>query len=287
MLDRRWLAVLILGAWIAALGWQARRVFFPSAVDRLALGVRTLPPGVAYYEIYRGDRRAGWGQTEIDTLPASSGFFIRDRMFVDLPGVGPDGLERTSEEFLDGELRLDSLRRVSVIAADTASLGVRVIGDSLAHMWEDDAQGDTVALVRPVTTQAGWRLRLAAGGGGEAGDRFELDVFDPAASAGRTLDLTVLETAFLAFPDSADTDSISGAWIPVREDTVRAWRVDVAQGDVTLESWVDEDGRLVNGQLAGGYRARRTAFELAFFTRPGATGPGAPAGRNGTTGEPE
>lgn len=290
MLDRRALAILVLSAWGIALGWQARRVFFPSSGERLAMGVRTIPPGVAYYEVYRGDRRAGWGQTEIDTLPAVSGFFVRERLIVELPGVGPDGMESTSEEYLDAELHLDSMRRVSIVGTDTSLVRLRVSGDSLVDVEDQGRGAESISISRAVTTHAGWRLRLAAGGGGAPGDRFSLDVFDATTAVGRTLDLEVLEAAYLAYPDSADTDSISGAWIPVRQDTVRAWHVDLELGDATLSGWIDEDGRLVNGQVPGGYRVRRTAFELAFFTRPGATGPGSAPDRGAgteSTGDPE
>ena len=155
---------------------------------------------------------------------------------------------------------------------------------------DPDRGYETVAIPEPVTTHAGLRLRLAAGGGGEAGERFQVDIFDPAAVVARRVDLTLLEAGSVSFADSADTDSISGAWIAVREDTVQAWRVDLSLGAVSLESWVDEDGRLVDGDIPGGYRVERTAFELAFFSRPGATPPGSPpAGRADTvrTGESE
>jgi hypothetical protein len=95
-------------------------------------------------------------------------------------------------------------------------------------------------------------------------------VFDPLTAAVRTLQLDILETSSLTFPDSADTDSISGAWISVSEDTVQAWLVRRRAGDVRQEAWVDEDGRLVDGEIFGGLRVERTAFELAFFNRPGA-----------------
>jgi len=77
-MNRAGLAVLLLAAWIGALGWQVRRVFFPAQAQRLALGVRAIPPGVAYYAVYRDARRVGWGQIDVDTLPAASGFRVRD-----------------------------------------------------------------------------------------------------------------------------------------------------------------------------------------------------------------
>jgi hypothetical protein len=87
----------------------------------------------------------------------------------------------------------------------------------------------------------------------------------------------------VAFSDSADTDSISGVWIAVRKDTVRAWRVRSGQGDAAREGWIDEDGRLVDGDIFGGLRVERTAFELAFFAR--AASPGVATARDSTSRE--
>jgi len=274
-MGRTGLAVFILIAWVAALGWHARRVFFPAEAERLALGVSTLPPGVAYYAVYRDDLRAGWGQVEIDTLPAASGFFVRDRVILDLPSLGVAGRsERSSEEYLDASLDLDSLTLTSIVGGDTARTRVVSDGDSVVVLF--DATGretGRVPISESLTTSSGWRLRLAADGQVEPGHRYEVKVFDPLAASTRLQEIRVLEAASLAFPDSADTDSISGAWISVREDTVRAWRVRSGNGDVVRETWIDEDGRLVDGEIFGGLRVERTAFELAFFTRPGSPVP--------------
>lgn len=268
-MNRSGLAVLLLGAWIAALGWQARRVFFPAEAERLALGVRMLPPGVAYYAVYRGDVRAGWAQVEIDTLPAGSGFFVRDRVFLDLPALGVAGQsERTTEEYLDFRLDLDSLTHVSIVGDDTTRFRLVSEEDSVVHLFDADGQRvDRIPIGESVTTDSGWRLRLAAAGQTEPGRRYRVQVVDPLAAGTRSQEIEVVEAASLAFPDSADTDSISGAWIVVREDTVQAWRVRSRHGAAVRETWIDEDGRLVNGEIFGGLRVERTAFELAFFTR--------------------
>ena len=270
-MGRTGLAVFLLVAWAAALGWQAKRVFFPAGAERLAFGVSTLPPGVAYYAVFRDQLRAGWGQVEIDTLPAASGFFVRDRVLMDRPSLGVAGRsERSSEEFLDAGLNLDSLIHTSIVGGDTAKIRAVADGDSVVRLFDATGrQTGRVPILESVTTTSGWRLRLAASGRAEPGRRYGIVVFDPLAASAREREIEILESTSLVFPDSADTDSISGAWIPVREDTVRAWRVRSGQGDAARETWIDEDGRLVDGEIFGGLRVERTAFELAFFTRPG------------------
>ncbi|MBT8477739.1 MAG: hypothetical protein KJO06_02400 [Gemmatimonadetes bacterium] len=270
-MGRAGLAVFLLVAWAAALGWQAKRVFFPAGAERLAFGVSTLPPGVAYYAVFRNQLRAGWGQVEIDTLPAASGFFVRDRVLLDQPSLGVAGRsERSSEEFLDAGLNLDSLTHTSIIGEDTAKIRAVAEGDSVVRLFDATGrQTGRVPILESVTTTSGWRLRLAAAGEAEPGRRYGVVVFDPLAASAREQEIEILETTSVVYPDSADTDSISGIWIPVREDTVRAWRVQSGQGDAARETWIDEDGRLVDGEIFGGLRVERTAFELAFFTRPG------------------
>ena len=278
---RGFVAVLLLAAWLGALGWQARRVFFPAEAQRLALGVRSLPPGVAYYAVFRDGARAGWAQVEVDTLPSASGFRVRDRVLLDMPSMGLAGRsERTSEEFLDASLNLDSMILVSVLGADTVRTTAVSVGDSVVRLLDESGrQTGTVTITEPLTTPAGWRLRLAAADRAETGETYRVTVLDPLAGGSRRQEIRVLETSSLTFPDSADTDSISGIWIPVREDTVQAWRVRTESGGVVLEGWIDEDGRLVDGEIFGGLRVERTAFELAFFTRPGAPGLGSETDR--------
>jgi len=287
-MGRAGLAVFLLVAWVAALGWQAKRVFLPAEARRLALGVTTIPPGVAYYAVFRGDVRAGWGQVEIDTLPAAAGFLVRDRVLLDLPSLGVAGRsERSSDEYLDSRLNLDSLTYVSVVGDDTARVRVVSDGDSVVLLFDTTGrQTGRVSISESVTTPSGWRLRLAATGQAEPGQRYGVMLLDPLTASARSQEIEILEAAALSFPDSADTDSISGAWIPVREDTVQAWRVRSGSGDGARETWIDEDGRLVDGEIFGGLRVERTAFELAFFLRPGSSEP-VPETERGQRGEPE
>ena len=287
-MGRAGLAVFLLVAWVAALGWQAKRVFLPAEARRLALGVTTIPPGVAYYAVFRGDVRAGWGQVEIDTLPAAAGFLVRDRVLLDLPSLGVAGRsERSSDEYLDSRLNLDSLTYVSVVGDDTARVRVVSDGDSVVLLFDTTGrQTGRVSISESVTTPSGWRLRLAAAGQAEPGQRYGVTVLDPLTASARSQEIEILEAAALSFPDSADTDSISGAWISVREDTVQAWRVRSGSGDGARETWIDEDGRLVNGEIFGGLRVERTAFELAFFLRPGSS-ESVPEAERGQRGEPE
>lgn len=265
---RRWIGALILIAWALVLGYHARREYFRPEAERLALAARTLPPGVAYYAVYRGRSRAGRAQTEIDTLPAAAGFFVRERIFLNLPGLGSGESETRTESWYGQGLELDSMRQVSILGSDTARVWAVVSGDSLVRIRSQRGPRTDSSSVRSegaLTLASSWPMRLAAGGRARQGDSYSLSVLDPAAGAVRLVDLRVLARGSRAFPDSADTDSLTGEWMAVRQDTVLAWHVSRTVAGTELEAWVDEDGRFVETELAGGLRQERTAFELAFF----------------------
>ncbi|HSM08629.1 MAG TPA: hypothetical protein VLA33_06395 [Gemmatimonadota bacterium] len=276
-MSRGGVAWLVVAAWILALGWNARREHFRPEAERLALGAAMLPPGAAYYALDVGARGAGMVSVEIDTLPGRAGFTILEQHTVRLPGLGEAGeTEIRTETWLGPRVTLDSLRRRTVRGGDTLHTRARIVGDSL-H-WE----GGEGTAIRPlpaagaVQTAVSWPLRYVAAGGAEAGDVRRLTLLDPATGDLREVDLRTLETGTRVFADSADTDPDTDEWIVAGRDTVQAWRVeriDAASGTeaaprlgaVRREAWIDEDGRVIEAELAGGLRMRRTAFELAFF----------------------
>ena len=92
-MSRRGLYVVaILLVWAGTLGLHVKRLYFRPASELLAEAARTIPPGTAYYAVFREDRQIGWAQTDIDTLPGGSGFLLRDRLILReplLPGLDP------------------------------------------------------------------------------------------------------------------------------------------------------------------------------------------------------
>jgi hypothetical protein len=270
-MNRRVAAGVILGLWVLVVAWHIRREYFRPEAERFALAARTLPPGVAYYALYRGDRRAGWAQSEMDTLPAASGFLLRDRVSLNLPGMGPQGeSETTTEAWYGPGLELDSLNYLSVIAADSVRVSGRMSGDSLLLVRVasgGDISDAELGTGGPLSLTTAWPLRMAAEERARPGDTYAVRLFDPATRSIRDVEIRVLERRLRTYPDSADTDSLTGAWIAVRHDTVQAWSLEQSVGELALASWVDEDGRFLAAELPGDLRLERTAFELAFFTR--------------------
>lgn len=262
----RW-AVAILIVWTGTLGWHVKREYFRPVAELIAAAARTIPPGVAYYAVFRGDRRVGWAQTEVDTLPSASGFLLRDRLILRealVPGGDPMRLAVDArlgptlglESFSLSAEGIDGIRHVEGEVHGDTALEVRVRGDG-------GTRTERIALEGPIVLSAAWPLRFAAQRQVRPGARFEVELFDPVSGTSRSVELTVLDTAEKVFPDSMVAEE--DRWVAARYDTVRAWKIEQDIGGLTLRSWVDEDGRLFEAEAPGGLRLERTAFELAYF----------------------
>ena len=256
-----WTALVL---WVGVIGWNARRELFRPVAERLALGAATLPPGVAYYFVDRRRQPSGWATIGIDTLPERSGFLISELYTVRIPGLGEAGhVETRGQTWLNFRVELDSLSRVIVRGSDTVRVRAAVLGDSLD--WESSTEPGIRRLpAAGLQTAASWPLRFVAAGGAGGGETRRVTLLDPIAGNVREIELRVIEETTRVFADSADTDPDTGEWIIAGLDTVTAWQVEQTDGNATTV-WVDEDGRILEADIPGGMRLRRTAFELAFF----------------------
>lgn len=268
MTGRAKLATAILAMWIATLAWHAKRQYFRPLEEVLAQAAATLAPGTAYYAIFAGDRRVGWAQNHLDTLPGRAGFLVEDRLEARLPGTGggaPVFVETRVQ--LGPTLSLETFQVAAQSPLGPLRAGGSVDGDSIlriAIQREGLPDSARIPLDGPVIPATSLALRLAVERGLEPGDRISVPVFDPVTLSRRIVQARVLERETRTFADSADTDP-AGRWFAARLDTVRAWLVEQEVGGVVLRSWVDEDGRLLEAALGGGVRLERTAFELAYY----------------------
>jgi hypothetical protein len=267
MSKRGWLVVAILAVWASTLGFHVKRLYFRPMSALLADAARTIPPGTAYYAVFQGDRRIGWAQTDIDTLPKAGGFLLEDQLIIReplLPGGEPMRLSIQATLGPTFNLRRFVLDATGVPGLRTVEGEVR--GDSvleLAFRGVGETRRETVSLEGPIVVAAAWPLRFAAQREVVTGESFSLDTYDPLTGSRRAVQLSVLEERVRSYPDSVT--AVDGYWIPARRDTVRAWRVMHDVSGIELEAWVDEDGRLLEASAVGGIRLVRTAFELAFF----------------------
>lgn len=283
---RKAVAAVVIVLWVGVLLWEARRLYLRPEVERVASAARLIPPGVAYYGVTRAGRRVGWAQSAVDTLPGGSGFRLTDRVVIELralaaaaggelpAGAGAQGAAGTVEIRSRAEvgptLALRSFRATSTGLLGGLSARGEVRGDSLLLLQATDSAGggrgpvDTVRTHGPIVFENAVPLWVAAEERASSPDSVRVRLFDPIRMAPATVTLRVLERATRMYPDSAALDPASGRWEAARLDTVRAWKVEREQGGMSLVSWVDENGRILETEL-GGLELRRTAFELAFY----------------------
>jgi hypothetical protein len=285
MSKRKIVGLAVVAVWVVTLGWYAARLYLEPEAEQLAAAARTLPPGVAYYAVYQGDRHTGWAQTQIDTLPSGSGFVVNDRIQVDLSGVGDGmGLEGLSE--VRTRARLGPALGLEEFSLETngilggLSARGRVTGDTLLEI-DVDRGGETtshsVRLDGSVMLGTTLPLRIAAEGGSAVGDRYQVATLDPVSMQVQRRSVEILERDIRTFPDSMERHPETREWTVVGRDTVLAWRVRRELGGTSVEAWVDEDGRYLELTTGIGLRLERTSFELAYY------GSGIPSRQGGTS----
>lgn len=269
MSKRKTVALAVVVVWIATLGWYAARLYLEPEAEQIAAAARTLPPGVAYYAVYQGDRHTGWAQSEIDTLPSGSGFVVNDRIQVDLSGLGFEGVsEVRTRARLGPALGLEDFSLETEGILGGLSARGQVTGDSLLELDVDRGEGTTSHSMRlegSVMLGTTLPLRIAAEGGSAPGDRYEVATLDPVSMEVERRSVEILERDIRSFPDSMERDSESREWRVVGRDTVLAWRIRRQLGGADVEAWVDEDGRYLELTTGMGLRLERTSFELAYF----------------------
>jgi hypothetical protein len=262
---RRIVGPLVLLVWLVMVGWQVRREYFQPELAQLAEAALGLAPGVSFYTLTMGSRTVGQATSRLDTLP--DGFALEDVMILELPALGQTGtaVSRTNVE-LDRSLvmrsfafTLDSevgrFRASGTLGADTTLLVTVESAGSRQELSYRLSQPPVFANVVPI--------RVAMGGELEVGNSVRMPVFDPTSLSSRTVEVRVMEHDTLVVIDSVTVDDDTGRWIPAGADTVPAWRIAEVFGGIQVESWVDEDGRILRASSPLGFSMEKTEYELA------------------------
>ena len=265
MTRRHWAAVILV-AWAGALFWLLQRQYLrPSG--GMADAARGVSPGAQFYRLALGAQQVGYASTTIDTLGDS--IRLVDVLVLDVPAMGRLG--RTagrSVTTLDRALRVLDVTSDLDGAAERFNARGAVSGDNVLRIRVASA-GDSgaagVAAGNRVELPSLWPLRLAFGGRLRRGRGSSARVLDPFTLQLRDRSFAMSVDSTFILPDSADFDSTTMAWVPVRFDTVRAVRVDAAgPGEGPITWWVDAQGHVVRAALPMGFTIERTAFELAY-----------------------
>lgn len=264
-MGRRILGGGIVLAWLVMVGWQVRREYFQPELARLAEAALSLAPGVSFYTLTMGERTVGQATSRLDTVP--TGFVLEDLMSLELPALGQTGaaVARTRVD-LSAALVMESFAfsldsEVGRFEA-TGTLGA----DTTLHVTIRSAgseQNLSFRLEQPPVFSSVVPIRVAMGEGLEVGRSHRLPVFDPTSLGTRTVEVRILEHDTLFVTDSAAMDPETGRWGPAKQDTVPAWRISEAFGGIQVESWVDEDGRILRASSPLGFSMQKTEYELA------------------------
>ena len=265
--SRRTLVLLVLGAWILALGWLVQRsIFAPKRESTLARW--PVPPGTSFLAIRNADRQIGLSSLTVDTL--TDGMRVTDLTTIDLPQVTPKVARRTSARIEALYSRRFELRgwQADLLSESgrTLSQGV-VAGDTLLTIVNTSRglppETLTVALRRPVVLASAAPLVLASRGLPRVGDKANIEVYDPLDHEIRIEYLTVTRESTLTVPDSALYNEALQRWSVAHLDTLRAWRVDAMVHGLPVRRWIDAAGMPILAEMPLGTMIERSAFELA------------------------
>ena len=264
-MNRKLLALLIVGVWFFTIGVQVRREVFKPELARLEEAAAFLAPGVNFYTLESGGQSVGLATSRLDTVP--EGFVLEDFMTLELPALGQTGraVVRT-EVSVSRSLVMQSF--VFALDSDVGEYEARgtMDGDSLLTV-ELDSGGGVETLVQrleqPPVFAAMVPIRVAIGEGLEVGQSVQVPVFDPSTLSNRTVSVEVLEHDTLVVADSAAIEPSTGRWEPARYDSIPAWKIAEGFGGLSIESWIDEDGRVISAESPVGFSMRKTEYELA------------------------
>jgi transglutaminase superfamily protein len=272
-------AVGILVAWVAGIGFFVRGELFRGPEQRLAEAALRISPGAMFYRVDQTGRQIGFASSTIDTTRGI--IQVVDYLVADLPIAGRNHrVTAQSSVHLTRALALQSFALSFESDRSPIVVAGRTVGDSvLAFTVQTDpaVTPDTqrVRLTGPILLPTVVPLAVALGERPAVGKSYTLTSFDPTAMAPRPVQVRVAAESLFVVGDSAAFDASTRRWKVVHSDSVRAWRLE-SDSRAGFTGWVDEQGRIVRVAQVLGFDLTRTAYEVAFenwrATRTGAVG---------------
>lgn len=260
------MAATVIAAWVAGMVVLARRELYRGDTERLAQAALLLAPGAEYYALSRDSTRLGYASSNLDT--SETGIHLNELLVADLPQTqGVRRLAARSVVNLTRAMKLVNFNfELSGSYTPYAVFG-RVEHDSslLLVVTAGTARPDStrVPLRGPLMLPTTVPLALVLEQRPHVGKRFTYTVYDPLSGTIEEATVTVKAESLFVVTDSASLDAVTLRWLPVHQDTVRAWRLEQAEGGM-VNGWVDEKGRMVQASPMGQFTLRRSAYEIAF-----------------------
>ena len=265
-MNRRLLAIVILAAWVGALGWLGVREFSRRG-RTVVVGRQAVSPGAAYYRIRLDTAQVGYALIQVDTLAptdTSPALVLLQSRVSYAGGVAPH--QARYEVFTNAWLTTDlRLWRSETLRGDPDGVvqwQLRVDGDTL-RTTIIDGQGRWTTLLRldtiPVPVEA-VPLWLATYARPRPGRAATVSAIDLSSLVRRRETWTATAESTLTVPDSVVRLG-PGVYRIATYDTVHAWRVSATDRSVQVHQWVDENGFPFRRWTGGGLRFERDAFE--------------------------
>ncbi|MEZ4585966.1 MAG: transglutaminase-like domain-containing protein [Gemmatimonadales bacterium] len=267
--NRRTAGRLVLLGWAVTLAWLARRELGKTEAQTIREATIRLSPDAHFYAVLAKGHQVGYASVTVDTVPG--GFSVAEVMALDV--ADQDSIRRVTrrtELFLSRSLRLRGFTRTLTGGGLYEELSGRFDGDSVLHFLQRDARDGepTEWSVRPegdVVLPQVLPYRLAFSKRLEIGRSVEANVLDLNTGLIAPIEFRATAESTFVVADSAVEQRLTGKWMPVTYDTVKAWRIEHDAAGTPMVSWVDSHGGLVRSEAALGVRIERSAFELVSF----------------------
>jgi len=261
---RRALGILLVVAWLGLMGWHARDSYLQPEMTRLAQATLSLEPGTYFYAVRMGGQVVGMASSRLDTIP--DGFLLEDRLSLEIQAMAAEGAA-TAGTTVHLSQTLQMTRFSFELSSDAGRFQAsgEMQGDSLLQVVVEAGGGPEELSFRvgdrPLSAAA-LPLRIARGGELRVGRVLRFPVFDPSTVSTRQVEVEVMERDTIILPDSAIRDPGSGRWAGDGGRPVTAWRLKERYGGIEVESWIDEDGRMIRSSSPMGLSLERMPFEL-------------------------
>ena len=267
--NRRAVAQLVLVTWAGALAWLARRELGKSEADTIAEATIRLNPEALFFSVKAGRYQIGYASVTVDTV--ATGFALSEVLALDVPDADSvRRVTRRTELTLSRSLRLRSFGRTITGGGLFEEFTGAVSGDSLLKLAKRDGRDQppiewSLPLGGDIVLPEVLPYRLAFGKRLEVGRRVEANVFDMNTGTINRVSFAATAESTFVVADSAVDRGNGHRWVPIRYDTVKAFRIEHEAAGTPTVTWVDQHGGLVRTEAALGIRLERSAFELVSF----------------------
>ena len=252
-------------AWAGSLAWLIGREPSSRQDTPARPEVAQVSPAAAYYRIRLRDSLAGFATFTVDTN--ARGIEVVELLDVRVPDG--DGLRHIFQRSVSrytrrfGFLSLDQVRRDGparwLVSAER-------MNDSL-FQWRvtrgTRATTDTIQVRRPATAMTSLAVYALRSRPLRVGESRTVVAVDPLRRGTATVEVTIDRDSSFVVPDSAAFDSTSQRWVAARWDTVRALHLTRRGDGPPVQTWVDEDGVPVAGEVLPGLQVERVPYEMA------------------------